>query len=212
MKARGAAPREADLRPSALVLAAGASSRFLGTKQLAVIAGKALVERALEAVPRAKVRETVLVLGHEAEAVAKAVGGRKGVKVIVNAVYQEGMGSSIRAGVLAVAPDTKGVLLLLADQPFVGRPLLLRMLKVFEDEMDRGKIVAAAHGDLVTPPVIFPKRYLRELSELGGDRGARSVIERHRALLSLVRVRAKVSLADIDTPADLEAARRLLEP
>ena len=86
--------------PSAILLAAGASSRFLGTKQLAQIGGRTLVERALDAVP-AEVRETVVVVGHEAAAVATALGVRKGVTVVVNADYRAGMGGSIRAGVLA---------------------------------------------------------------------------------------------------------------
>jgi molybdenum cofactor cytidylyltransferase len=208
MKARVTPPR----RPSALVLAAGASTRFLGTKQIAVLGGKSLVERALDVVPKAKVRETVVVLGHEAEAVAAAMRPGRPVKVIVNAGYRTGMGSSIRAGVLSLASDTAGVLLLLADQPFVTRSLLTRMLQAFETEGSKSKIVAAAYGDLVTPPVIFPRMYFRELVGLRRDRGARSVIERHRASLLLVGVRTRQTLADVDTREEFEAARRLLEP
>jgi molybdenum cofactor cytidylyltransferase len=196
--------------PSAILLAAGASSRFLGTKQLARIGGKTLVERSLEAIP-AEVRETVVVLGHEATAVARAVGARKGVTVVVNADYRAGMGGSIRAGMVALASQTDGALILLADQPFVTRPLLRRMLRTFEAGGGRG-IVAAAHGDLVTPPAIFSRKYFGELAELRGDQGARSVIERHARDVTLVRVRSRRTLADIDTLDDLEAARGLLEP
>ena len=195
--------------PSALILAAGASSRFLGTKQLAKIGGKTLLERALDSVPSAQVRETVVVLGHEAEAVAKGMRARTGVKVVVNLGYIGGMSTSIRAGMMALAKDTPGVMLILADQPFVTRSLLRRMLRVFEEG---GKIVAASHGDLVAPPVIFSKRYFRELAYLRGDEGARSVIERHVASLSRVRVGSKHVLEDIDTREDYDAARRLLEP
>jgi molybdenum cofactor cytidylyltransferase len=205
-----AAEKLSGRRPSALVLAAGASTRFLGTKQLAEIGGKTLVERALGAVPSAEVNETVVVLGHQAKRVARAIGARKGVRVVVNPEYREGMGSSIRAGILALAKDAEGAMLLLADQPFVTRSLLRRMLKVYQSE-DLSKIVAVVYGDLVTPPVIFPKRYFRELAALKADKGARSVIERHEGSLSLIRVRPRVVLADIDTREELEAARRLLE-
>jgi len=118
----------------------------------------------------------------------------------------------IRAGVRALASDSAGAVLLLADQPFVTRSLLRRMLETFEEGGPRRKIVAAAHGDQVTPPVIFSKEYFRELEELRGDQGARSVIERHTGSLSLVRVRSKAVLADIDTRDDLNEALRLLEP
>src|SRR5437763_1042775 len=70
--------------PSVVVLAAGASSRFHGTKQLAEIGRKSLVERALDSIPRAEVGEVVIVLGHDAKAVASAAGKRNNVKVVVN--------------------------------------------------------------------------------------------------------------------------------
>jgi len=197
--------------PSALLLAAGASSRFLGTKQLAQIGGVTLVERALDVVPAADVLEIVVVAGHDAAAVAKAVGARKGVDVVVNADYRAGMGSSIRAGISALAEDTEGAMLLLADQPFVTRSLLRRMLRAFEAQGARG-IVAAAQGGSVSPPAIFSRKYFGELAGIRGDKGARSVLERHAGDVALVRVRSRRTLSDIDTRDDLNAARRLLEP
>jgi molybdenum cofactor cytidylyltransferase len=131
---------------------------------------------------------------------------------VVNPDYRGGMGSSIRAGVLALGKDARGALLLLADQPFVDRSLLRRELRVFASRSPKGRIVAAACGDLVTPPVIFPRKYFRELAALEGDRGAKSVIERHAGSLSLVRVGSRAVLADVDTQEELEAARRLLQP
>ncbi|HEV2390262.1 MAG TPA: nucleotidyltransferase family protein [Nitrososphaerales archaeon] len=194
--------------PSAIILAAGASSRFLGTKQLAQFGGKTLVEWALDAVP-SEVLETIVVLGHEATAVAAAMGDRRGVSVVVNADYLAGMGSSIRAGVGAVASDAKGAMILLADQPFVSRPLLRRMLREFEEGGGRG-IVAAAQGDLVSPPAIFSRKYFGELARLRGDQGARSVIEKNLKEVTLVKVRSRRALSDIDTRDDLEAARTLV--
>jgi molybdenum cofactor cytidylyltransferase len=197
--------------PSAIVLAAGASSRFHGTKQLALIGGKTLVERVLDVIPAGELRETVVVLGHEAAAVSTAIGARKGVTVVVNAGYRAGMGTSISTGTLALAKGAEGAMILLADQPFVSRSLLRRMMKAFEARGSRG-IVAAAQGDVVTPPAIFSSEYFPELSELRGDQGARLVIERHPSDVSLVRVRSRKTLADIDTRDEFEAARRLLEP
>jgi molybdenum cofactor cytidylyltransferase len=209
---RSASRKERGPRPSALVLAAGTSSRFLGTKQLAEIGGKALIERVLDVIPEADLRETVVVLGHEAAAVSRAMRAREGVKVVVNADYRAGMGTSIRAGILALAEDTPGAMLILADQPFVTRPFLRRMLRTFGAGGGKGMIVAAARGGLVTPPVIFSRTYFRELAALQGDQGARSVIAGHVGSLSLVRFRSREMLTDIDTREDLAAARRLLEP
>jgi molybdenum cofactor cytidylyltransferase len=196
--------------PSALLLAAGTSSRFFGTKQLAQIGGATLVERALDAVPTPDVRETVVVVGHDAESVAKTIGARKGVRVVVNAGYRAGMGSSISAGISALVEDTEGAMLLLADQPFVTRTLLRQMLRAFARQGASG-IVAAAQGDLVSPPAIFSRKYFGQLAGLRGDQGARSVLKENAGDVALVRVRSRRALTDIDTQDDLEAARKLLE-
>jgi molybdenum cofactor cytidylyltransferase len=157
------------------------------------------------------VRDTIVVVGHEAAAVSTALGDRKGVAVVVNPDYRAGMGSSIRAGILALEEDAEGAMLLLADQPFVTRSLLRRMLRVFEAQGAKG-IVAAAQGDLIAPPAIFSSKYFGELASIRGDQGARYVIERHIGDVSLVGVRSRRTLTDIDTRDDFEAARRLLEP
>lgn len=197
--------------PSVILLAAGTSSRFPGTKQLARIGGKTLLERALDSVPASRVKETVVVVGHDAASVSKAAGTRRGVTVVLNPDYREGMATSIRRGISAVAPGSKAVMIVLADQPFITRRFLRGMLDAFEARGSKG-IVAAARGGVVAPPAIFSRRYFAELSGLRGDQGAKSVIEKHMGSASLVKARSPQRLADVDTQDDLEAARRLLEP
>lgn len=197
--------------PSVILLAAGTSSRFPGTKQLARIGGKTLLERALDSVPASRVKETVVVVGHDAASVSKAAGRRPGVTVVLNPDYREGMATSIRRGISAVAPGSKAVMIVLADQPFITRQFLRGMLDAFEAQGSKG-IVAAARGGVVAPPAIFSRRYFAELSGLRGDQGAKSVIEKHMSSASLVRARSPQRLSDVDSQDDLEAARRLLEP
>jgi molybdenum cofactor cytidylyltransferase len=169
------------------------------------------VQRALDAIPAAQVRGIVVVVGHEAAAVSAAVGARKGVAVVVNPDYRAGMGSSICAGILTLEEGTEAAMLLLADQPFVTRSLLTRMLRAFEAKGAKG-IVAASQGDFIGPPAIFSSKYFGELASIPGDQGARSVLERHGGDVSLVEVRSRRTLTDVDTQDDYEAARRLLEP
>lgn len=197
-------------RPSVVLLAAGTSSRFLGTKQLARIGGKTLVDRALDSIPAAEVGDIIVVVGHDAAAVAEAVGKRHGVAIVFNSGYREGMASSIRTGMSALSTEANAVMIVLADQPFLTKPLLRRILRAFEARGSNG-IVAAARGGTVAPPAIFSRKYFGELAELTGDQGAKSVIARHQADASLVNVRSRHTLADVDTQEDIEAARRLLE-
>jgi len=160
-------------------------------------------------VPRARVGEVAVVVGHEAGRVEAELGGA-GVKLVVNAAYREGISSSIGAGVRAIRRDAPGVLVLLADQPFVSSKLLGRMLDAFSADQGRST-VAASHAGVVSPPVIFPRKYFRELERLSGDEGAKAVIERHRGSLLLVKIRSATTLADVDTREDLIRARRLEE-
>ncbi len=194
---------------SAVILAAGVASRFSGTKQLAEIGGKALIRRVIDAIPEEEVREIVVVLGHDAASISSSL-DEKGLRIVVNRNYRDGMSSSIRAGIFALAGGSQGAMLLLADQPFITKALIRRMIKLFEAESAKARIVAIAHGDVVSPPAIFSRKYFRELAALGGDQGAKFVILRHSGEVSLVKVRSKAVFADVDTRADLAAVRRLL--
>jgi len=198
--------------PSVIVLAAGASSRFQGTKQLAKLGGKTLIELVIDAIPKAQVKEIVVVLGHGAPAVRKALADREGIEFVTNAGYEAGMASSITTGISRMASSADGVLILLGDQPFVTRSFLRRMLRVFESGSSKARIVAAGYGDLVAPPAVFSREYFQELSALEGDQGARSLVQSHAGSLTVLDVRAKRMLVDVDTRVDLAAARRLLKP
>jgi len=191
-------------KPSALILAAGASTRFGTPKQLAKLWRKTLLQRAIASVPASSVRETVVVIGHAASAVRESIDGEP-VKVVVNQDYRAGLSSSIRKGVASLSPDTPGVLLLLADQPLVTKTLLRGMLELFAK---KDAILAASAGGVASPPVIFPRRYFDELQALSGDKGAKEVIERHRGELLRVPAAPKKTLADIDTQDDIRAARK----
>lgn len=204
------APRTPSARRiSAVILAAGESTRFAGTKQLAELGGKTLVQRAIDTVPHPDVTDVVIVLGHRADKIATATRVPKGTRFVINEDYREGMASSIRVGILALREDTTGALLLLADQPLVTRSLLRAMVSAFEKGPEES-IVAASHKDLVAPPVIFAKKYFRELAGLRGDQGARSIIEGHKDSVIAVRVKSRAVLADVDTREDLASAQRLL--
>lgn len=165
------------------------------------------MQRVVDAVPSGRVRETVVVVGHDARAVAQAISERKGVTTVFNPAYRDGMAGSIRVGVEALARGTDGALILLGDQPFVTRSLLVRMLKAF-DQGGPNAIVAATHGGITTPPVIFASCYFEELERLRGDQGARSVVERHIEATTLVEAEPK-EVFDVDTRRDIERAGRL---
>ncbi len=105
-------------RVAAILLAAGLSSRFGRTKQLADLEGTALVRRAIDALQRSPVDEIVVVVGHRGDDVAEEIRKTRS-KVVFNENYVEGVGSSLRAGVAALSRDADAALVCLADQPFI---------------------------------------------------------------------------------------------
>ena len=183
----------------ALVLAAGLSTRFGSPKQLADVQGQAMVARAMRAAESVFGPRTVLVAGNEWPAVTAAAGRLAGY-LVINNEFRRGLGSSIAAGVAAVADCSRGVMLLLADQPLVDASYLRQMADTWQRDPQR--IVASEYRGVTGPPVIFPASCFDELRAQDGEHGARQVIRSNAALLTTLDcVEAAV---DIDYREDLE--------
>src|SRR5262252_9492633 len=100
---------------AAVVLAAGASRRMGEPKQLLRLGEKTLLERVLDNARGAAVHEIVVVLGASAENIRQQV-DLGGIKVVINSSHEQGMGTSLGAGLAALDPATNAALILLADQ------------------------------------------------------------------------------------------------
>ena len=151
-------------RVAAIVLAAGAGRRFGGCKQLALVNGRPMVAQVTEAVLASGVDQVVVVLGSEAEAVAARHCQALRVTTVVNDDWQEGMGSSVRAGVAAVAPRADAVLFVLADQIRLTSAEIDAVVAAYRRERESGgsaRIVAPVHDGRRGNPVLFDRRLLR---------------------------------------------------
>jgi molybdenum cofactor cytidylyltransferase len=182
----------------AVVLAAGASKRLGEPKQLMVIGGETLLERAVRISREARCSPVVVVLGAEYARVLQ--GSVLGDAVtVINDNWSEGMASSIRLGVGAIgfaAKDPEGVLLMTCDQPAITAKHLSRLMQCAEIRASR---YAGKNG----VPAFFPKKYFNCLMELNGDIGARELLANARY------EELEKGELDIDTLEDLEKAREL---
>lgn len=186
---------------SAVVLAAGGSTR-MGRPKLAVpVRGEPMIRRAARAAAESRCREVIVVLGTHADTYRPLVDGLD-VRIVINTDPGEGMGSSIRVGVAAVAPDAAGAVILLADQPFVTGETIDRLLDAAAAQ--RRPIAASAYRSTVGPPAYFGREIFPELLALSGDRGARSVIDAHPESTVLVPLDDHLAI-DVDTADDLTA-------
>jgi len=184
---------------SALLLAAGESQRMGHLKQLLPLGGSTLIEVALENLLRSRLQEVIVVLGFGAEEIRPRVEA-KGVRVAVNPRYKEGMASSLRVGLDALDPRAEGILVALADQPFIPPEVIDRLIEAFQGT-SKGIVVPTFQGRR-GHPVIFHRRYMEELRSLSGDQGGRELLHRNPEDLLEVEVDCPGVITDIDTLED----------
>jgi molybdenum cofactor cytidylyltransferase len=192
---------------AAIILAAGRSTRMGGpNKLLADLGGKPLVRTVTEQALASKVQSVIVVTGHQADQVEKALHGLK-VKFVRNPDFAEGLASSVKAGVAAVADNADGAVICLGDMPLISSNLIDRLVEAFAP--DRGHLIAVPVSDNKRGnPVLWSRRFFNELMTLNGDIGARHLIARHSEAVAEVPVEGFGAFLDIDTPQTLEAARR----
>lgn len=189
---------------TAVVLAAGASSRMRTQKLLLPLAGEPLIRRTVRQVVAAGFDDVLVVLGYEHEKLLAALDGL-GVRHAINPHYATGMGSSFRTAVESL-PDSAAAMFALADQPLVSTAEYRQVLDTWRAN-PRG-IVSVRYGDVMAPPHLFEREYFPELAAL--EHGARPVLLRHPDTTTILRFAPEL-LLDVDTPADYERARSLIE-
>ena len=180
-----------------VILAAGNSVRFGKNKLLTELNGKAMIERALDAIPTDKLCDTVVVTQYDE--VAK-LAESYGFDCVINRHPERGISHSVMLGTTTLMDRCSGILYQVADQPWLKRESISQMLDLFRASPD--SIVAMSSGGKRGNPCVFPQAYFDELRSLSGDIGGRAVIERHGDRLILFEVEPS-ELIDIDTPDDL---------
>jgi molybdenum cofactor cytidylyltransferase len=182
----------------AIVLAAGASSRFGSPKQLVRFERQPLIQRVIAGATELAGSAVTVVLGAYAAEIASTLPPGS-ASIIVNRDWQQGIASSIRAAVARLPGACDGVLLLLADQPLVGSHSLNRLAAAWRRQPR--SIVASRYGAVTGVPAIFPRWCFSDLGALRGDQGARVLLRRYAD--HVVRLAHPEAEVDIDYPEDL---------
>lgn len=184
-----------------IVLAGGASSRFGATKQLATLRGKTLVQHAVDALADAGIADIVVVLGHDADAVAAALELPAGARTVANPRWTEGQASSLAIG-LGAAADSDAVVVLLADQPGITADHVRALVDAFR--ADPAPIVRLRFDDAPGPALLAADVYADAMA-LEGDIGARALIAGRPGAVREVHVPGTAP-RDVDTVEDLGRA------
>jgi CTP:molybdopterin cytidylyltransferase MocA len=185
---------------SAVVLAAGAGSRFGGGKLLAPFGQRTLIEATLLGLREAPVDETIVVVGDDAEGL-RGVCESYGVRIAENPDWAEGMASSVKKGLAACSPDARAATVALADQPLVGAKAVERLVGAYEGG---ASVAVATYGGERRNPALFAREVWPTLEEeLSGDVGARGFLKRHPELVTEVPCDDVADPTDVDTVEDL---------
>jgi len=188
---------------TAVVLAAGASTRMGTQKLLLPLGDQTLVRRVVMAVCDAGFDEVLVIVGSEREQVVRALDGLP-IRHAVNPDYATGMGSSFRTAVTNL-PDSDAAMFALADQPFVTAAEYRKVLDAYIQH--DSPIVSVRYGDVMAPPHLFAREFFPELAAL--EHGARPVLMRHRDKTTILTFPPDL-LVDVDTQEDYEEVKRRL--
>ena len=197
---------------SAILLAAGSSSRMRGAdKLMEEVDGHPLIRRSAEMLLASKADELIVIVrpGDDARRAALA---DLGCRIVENPQAAEGMGSSIRAGMAAITPTAEAALIALADMPEVTAGDVNRLIAAYDAEEGREIIRAATVDNRPGNPVLFGRRFFESLSSLEGDEGARGLLASHSDLARLVPLDGVAARTDLDTPEDWAAWRTARRP
>ena len=203
-------------RVAAIVLAAGASTRYGQPKQLLPVGGKTMLQHVVDVVLASPVDQIIVVLGHRAGEIGASV--RQGLPtaaeasvrpglptaadIVTNEEWQAGLSTSVQAGLRAIRSDIQAALFVLADQPAITPGIIAALLGRYR-ETGAPIVVPTYRGDRGNP-ALFDRSLFAELTEVRNDQGGRQLIDRYANRTEKVEVGSEAVLVDVDTEEDYQ--------
>ena len=175
------------------------------SKQLLPYHGKSFLANAVDSANDTLADPVIVVLGANKELFEKEISDKK-VHIAENEQWKEGMASSIRCGVNAlahIAPAADAVIIMVCDQPFVSSSLLNELITT--QQATGQLIVSCQYEQTMGTPALFHKSLFPELLALKDDTGAKKIIERYGNRIATVLF--KKGSIDIDTEEDYKALK-----
>lgn len=184
------------MKTDIIILAAGRSTRMGDAHKLLLPLGGQPMVRHVASMATEIMAQPIVVTGHQSGAVKTACDGL-GCKFIHNPDYQDGLSTSLQAGIAALADHITHALILLGDMPLIDtahcRALMTQATKYPDC------VIRASDGTKAGNPVILPSTLFAPIMHLKGDAGAQPLIQKLGLKTLLVDI-GEASLLDADTP------------
>ena len=191
--------------PEGLLLAAGAGTRMGLAKALVIDEqGQPWVRRAASALLDGGCPTVTVVLGAHADEAAELIADLRGTRVVLAADWEDGMGSSLRAGLADLATrDAHCAVVSLVDLPDVPAGVVARLLRYRGGGRDT--LARASYDGRPGHPVLLGRSHWAGVAATAqGDRGARDYLEAHPHVL--------VECGDLATGEDVDVPGRVAGP
>lgn len=191
----------------AVILAAGRSTRMGRPKALLPLGeSETFLTRLIRTFQTAEVDDVVVVLGHEADAIAESV-TRAGLtpRFVLNKDFDQGQLSSVVAGVRAIDhPGVIAMLLTLVDVPFVSVATVRSVVARYRAA--RAPIVRPVKGALHGHPVLIDRSLFDALGAADPAAGAKPVVRAHISEAGSLPIDDEGAYLDVDTPEEYALA------
>jgi molybdenum cofactor cytidylyltransferase len=188
---------------AAVILSGGASRRMGAPKALLSYQGRPFLEHLLDVARHPKIGVRRIVLGADAEPVAKEV-NLSSDEIVINDQWKKGQLSSIQAALRSLPPQTDGVILFLIDHPLISSTLVGELVESFYSSSK--PIVLPVYEGRRGHPVIFSSALYQELMDAPLETGARSVVWAHAGEVQIVQTSEEGCVLNLNDPDTMKKA------
>jgi molybdenum cofactor cytidylyltransferase len=183
-----------------ILLAAGTSSRMGRNKLLLELDGESLLRGAARRALAGGLAPLVVVLGHEADRARHELAGLP-CRAVVNPGFEDGITSSLAAGLDALPAEVAAVAVLLADMPLVTAEMIAGLVARYR--ASTAPLVISDYQGVNAPPMLYDRSLFGELRAMRGGGCGKQVVKRHRGEADVLTWPAE-ALTDLDVPGDFE--------
>jgi molybdenum cofactor cytidylyltransferase len=192
---------------SAVVLAAGRAQRLGQQKLFLPLRGKPVLQWVLDSALASELGEVVCVTRELESARSQLKLSNERLVWLTNHAADRGQSTSVIAGLWATHPNSDGAMFLVGDQPLISTELINALIEKFTEES--AWIVAPTFKQQPRNPVIFHRNLFPELLQLTGDRGGRTLINKHKNNSVLVEWNDEIPFLDLDGHEDYERLKQI---
>ncbi len=192
-----------------LILAAGKSQRMGSIKPVLKIGGRTVIDHTTDMLKRAGITDIYTVLGCHRDAILKEYQSRDTVYIVDNPNYEDGMLSSVKAGVKAMVQNGgyDAFVMVPADCPAISPDTVKKVIDAFVGE---NKIIKPDYHGRGGHPVLFSMEYADEIISNDFAEGLRTLIRSHNDNFLRIAVEDANCLMDMDTPENYREIEKIM--